>query len=104
MNKVGHAFAGAHRTVAFVVGSILSLTCLRAEINAPIVRAGELPGNAVRVEILEGLPDEPKWKFTNPPVNETYWEPAFGFVALPTKYSAKGIKVDRAAPFLVRAS
>jgi hypothetical protein len=77
---------------------------VQAETNAPALSVHELLPNAVRVEILEGLPDQPGWNFTNPPVNETYAEPAFGFVVLPTKYSAKGIKVDRKAPFLVRAA
>ena len=63
-----------------------------------------LCADTVRVEVLEGLPDEPKWQATNPPVSETYSEPAFAFVVLPTKYSAKGIKIDRKAPFLLRAS
>jgi hypothetical protein len=75
-----------------------------ADTNAPIVNTSELSRNAVRVEIFEGLPDQPGWNFTNPPVNESYSEPAFGFVVLPTKYSARGIKVDRKAPFLLRAS
>jgi len=77
---------------------------LGADTNAPLVSAHDLPRDVVRIEILEGLPDQPGWNFTNPPVNETYSEPAFGFVVLPTKYSARGIKVDRKAPFLFRAS
>src|ERR1044071_3918512 len=77
---------------------------VHAETNAPAISVHELLPNAVRVEILEGLPDQPGWNFTNPPVNETYAEPAFGFVVLPTKYSAKGIKADRKAPFMLRAA
>jgi hypothetical protein len=77
---------------------------LHAETNAPAISVHELLPNAVRVEILEGLPDQPGWNFTNPPVSETYTEPGFGFVVLPTKYSPKGIKVDRRAPFLLRAA
>lgn len=89
--------------IAGILGNFLCL-CVRAEIAAPMINASELPRDAVRVEILEGLPDEPKWNFTNPPVNRAYFEPAFGFVVLPTRYSDRGIKVDRAAPFLFRAS
>lgn len=77
---------------------------LGADTNAPVVNANDLPRDVVRVEIFEGLPDRPSWNFTNPAVNETYTEPAFGFVVLPTKYSPRGIKVDRKAPFLFRAS
>lgn len=72
----------------------LALSCLSHSSHAA----------AVQVEILEGLPDEAKWQATNPPVSEAYSEPAFGLVVLPTKYSPKGIKVDRKAPFLLRAS
>lgn len=64
----------------------------------------DIPADAVKVEIVEGLPDEMSWNFTPPPPVESYAEPAFGFVAVPTKYSSKGVKVDRAAPFLLRAS
>ncbi len=92
----------------FALASALFLTSLHAETNAPAIRARDLPRDlprdTVRVEIFEGLPDEAKWTFTNPPVSETYSEPAFGFMVLPTKYSAHGIKVDRKAPFLFRAS
>jgi len=90
-----------------LIGGVFSvLLCLgvRADTNAPVVNASELPPDSVRVEIFEELPDEPKWNFTNPPVSEVYSEPALGFAVLPTKYSDRGIKVDRAAPFLVRAS
>ncbi len=59
--------------------------------------------NGVRVEILEGAPDQTNWDFAPPDLSETYGEPAFGFDALPTKYSDYGIKVDRAAPFVFRA-
>jgi len=64
----------------------------------------DIPADAVKVEIVEGLPDEMAWNFTPPPPVESYTEPAFGFVAVPAKYSSRGIKVDRAAPFLLRAS
>ncbi|MEY2408172.1 MAG: hypothetical protein QOF48_842 [Verrucomicrobiota bacterium] len=61
---------------------------------------------AVRVEILEGFPDQASWAFTNESsrVTETYGEPAFGFPAMPAKYSARGVKADRGFPFLFRAS
>lgn len=84
--------------------SCLLVAALCAETNPPPVVAAELPRDAVRVEIFEGLPDQLGWNFTNPPASETYTEPALGFAVLPTKYSAKGLKVDRKAPFLFRAS
>ena len=66
--------------------------------------AGTLPAGAVKVEIIEGLPDEMSWKFSPPPAAESYTELAFGFPAVPNKYSNKGIKTDRAVPFLLRAT
>ncbi len=93
----------AGKILGFIVSCLLIATG-RAETNAPSVTASELPRDAVRVEIFEGLPDQMSWNFTNPPVSETYTEPTLGFVVLPTKYSAKGIKMDRQAPFLFRAS
>jgi hypothetical protein len=59
---------------------------------------------AVRVEIFESIPDETNWKFAPGKASESYSETAFGFSSMPTRYSAKGIKVDRGAPFLFRAS
>src|SRR5687767_15703680 len=91
---------------SFVPGLFVALLCFsaRAETNSPLVEASKLSDDLVRVEIFEGLPDRQGWDFMNPPLNETYSEPAFGFVTLPTKYSSRGIKVDRKAPFLLRAS
>jgi len=60
--------------------------------------------SAVQVEIMEGVPDKPNWKFSLPASTNTYPEPAFGFVVVPTKYSDKGIKIDRALPFVFQAS
>ena len=39
-----------------------------------------------------------------PAVSESYAEPVFGFAAMPTKYSPRGVKEDRGLPFLLRAS
>jgi hypothetical protein len=88
---------------AFILACLL-IAVLHAETNAPSVTASELPRDAVRVQIFEGLKDQLSWNFDPPPASETYTEPAFGFIVLPTKYSAKGIKTDRKAPFLFRAS
>jgi hypothetical protein len=85
--------------LATVLSAAILLLCVAARAEAQA-----LPADAVRVEIVEGLPDELKWTFTNSIVSETYTEPVMGFVTLPTKYSQRGIKVDRAAPFLFRAS
>jgi hypothetical protein len=65
-----------------------------------------LPDDAVRVEIFEGVPDQTSWNFTGslPVATESYTEPVFGFAAMPTRYSPHGVKVDRGLPFLLRAS
>ncbi|MSU35456.1 MAG: DUF1553 domain-containing protein [Pedosphaera sp.] len=60
--------------------------------------------DSIRVEIVEGVPDEAKWGDTAPAPSESYTEPAFGFVALPTRYNEHGVKVDRGKPFLFRAT
>ena len=104
MKSAHISIAGTTRLVVLGLGLAFFSDHLLAETNAPVIRAEDLPRGVVRVEIMEGLPDQPGWNFTNPPVRETYAEPAFGFVVLPTKYSARGLKVDRAAPFLFRAS
>jgi hypothetical protein len=87
-----------------IVFSCCLIAVLHAETNAPSVTSRELPRDAVRVQIFEGLKDQLSWNFDPPPASEAYTEPALGFIVLPTKYSAKGIKTDRKAPFLFRAS
>jgi Protein of unknown function (DUF1553)/Protein of unknown function (DUF1549) len=72
--------------------------------TATTMDVSSLPTEAVRVEIVEGVPDQTSWDFTPPPASESFTEPAFGFVVLPAKYSLKGVRVDRSSPFLFRAS
>ena len=78
-----------------------------APVPPPVPAA--LPVNAVQVEIFDGLPDESSWNFSAGGTNDTrtperYTEPVFGFAVFPTRYSNRGIKVDRLPPFLFRAS
>jgi hypothetical protein len=58
----------------------------------------------VAVEILEGIPDKRSWDFTPPEPAERYTEEAFGFVAVPRKWSNKAILLDRSNPYLLRAT
>jgi hypothetical protein len=58
----------------------------------------------VKVDILEGVPDTRAWELTNARLTDTYAEPAFAFVAVPTKYSAKGHALERSSPFALRAT
>ncbi len=64
----------------------------------------ELPPNALLVEILEGIPDQRSWNFPPPPAMDFYVAPAFAFLAVPKKYNAHGVPVDRTNPFAVRAT
>ena len=68
------------------------------------IAQNQLPADTVRVDIMEGMPDQTSWNFKTPEPSETYFEPAFGFSAMPSKYSASGVKADRGQPFLFRAS
>lgn len=92
----------------------------------PVVEIADLPKDAVRVEIFEhpvkeAIPietDGDSARSTTPksdgsdaswsavPAHKTgeLIEPAFAFGAVPTKYSPRGVKIDRSAPYLIRAS
>ncbi len=73
----------------------------------PDPRLAELPdnaiaGNAVLVEVIEGLPKTDGWDFLRPRPVERWKQPALALVGLPRKYSARGLIVDRPSPFLLR--
>jgi hypothetical protein len=73
--------------------------------SASLAPAGtDLPEDGVRVELHEGVPDQTTWDFSDPGPSEAYVEPGFGFVLVPTRYSERGVKLDRGTPFLFRAS
>ena len=81
----------------------------RAVIPVPPPIPRDWPADVVQVEIIDGLPDEGSWNFSAGLTSgnrtaEQYTEPVFGFPVFPTRYSERGIKVDRPPPFLVRAS
>ena len=69
----------AHVIPRVVLSLLFTLLGTRAETNAPFINPNELSGGVVKVEILEGLPDQPTWNFTNPPVAETYTEQVLAF-------------------------
>ena len=97
-------YSSPHKRFLLEALVTLSLTAWlsAAESNVPI--ATDLPADPVRVEIIEGVPDQTTWDFTPGQPSESYTEPAFGFAAMPTRYSARGVKADRSYPFLFRAS
>ncbi len=58
----------------------------------------------VTVELLEGTFKDKSWDLTEAKVTERYTEPAFGFVAVPGKFSNRGLLLDRSNPYVVRAA
>ncbi|MFP6768858.1 MAG: LamG domain-containing protein, partial [Planctomycetaceae bacterium] len=76
--------------------------------NRPDPRLAEipdskLPGNAVLVELIEGVPAKNSWDFPRTRPVERWQQPAAAWVGLPRRYSSAGLIVDRPAPFLLRA-
>ena len=70
----------------------------------PKIDLTSLPKDAVRVEIIEDIPTALNWNFTPGKPTETFTIPAFGLIAVPKKYSERGVVVDRSPAYLVRAS
>src|SRR5436305_1295801 len=68
--------------------------------SAPAAGSGSPP---VRVTVWEGLPKGWAWQAPAGDPAERFDWPAVGFVRLPARYNARGIEVDRAGPFAVRA-
>ncbi|QDT25033.1 hypothetical protein Enr10x_03270 [Gimesia panareensis] len=62
-----------------------------------------IPSDRVQVDIYEGIPNKKSWSFRPPRFAETFTQPHFTLIEIPNRYSAKGVKVDRPDPFLVRA-
>ncbi len=67
---------------------------------APVVV--ELPQGQVLVQIWEGLPDKASWRFRSPQLRESFTTRTFALPELPHRYSARGVRIDRPAPLLVR--
>jgi hypothetical protein len=64
----------------------------------------KLPKDRVLVELIEGISASPNWNFTTGAPIESWAESAFAFTGVPTKYSPRGVRVDRSNPFLLRAT
>ena len=58
----------------------------------------------VNIELLEGTFKDKTWDLAPGKVMTTYTEQGFGFVAVPGKFSERGLLVDRSNPFVVRAT
>ena len=57
----------------------------------------------VQVQVWENLSGGWFWQTPEGEPSDRFEAPAFGFVRLPAKYSARGIEVDRSSPFAVHA-
>jgi len=62
-----------------------------------------IPGDRVQVDVYEGIPNQKSWSFRPPRLAETFTQPHFALIEIPNRYSARGVKIDRPDPFLVRA-
>ncbi len=66
--------------------------------------ATKIPDQGVVVDLYENFADRKSWNFRPPQYIESYEAPGFGFIALPKKYSAKAIHIDRSNPCILRAT
>lgn len=72
---------------------------------APEMDRSRLPAGRVLVELCEkGVPEKPMWPVESPVATESYVDDVFGFAELPQHYVGTGVRGDRAASFLLRAS
>lgn len=71
----------------------------------PVVKRAELPKGEVLVQLCEsGMPTRNAWPVEPPQPTESYREDAFGFFAVPHKYTDTGVRADRGYPYLMRAA
>jgi hypothetical protein len=71
---------------------------------APAAETSLVTTAPFRVELLEGIPNKPRWDLEFAWTTELYQSESLAFVGLPRKYSPRGVAVDRWTPFLLRAS
>lgn len=105
--SVGNSFHGSVDEIA-IYRKLLSARSVEQRFNfSPpglTVDVASLPKTGLRVEIIEGMPAKDSWNFLPEDPAETYEEPAFAFVRTPEKYNARGVRVDRSNPHVIRAS
>jgi hypothetical protein len=87
-----------------LAATVMSLACTINDTSSAPASGSAAASADVRVEILENIPDQLSWEFDSTVPTETYTEPAFGFSAMPARYTARGVKADRSSPFLFRAT
>ena len=84
---------------------VLISTLLATALSAVSASVEPLPEPLpVRVELFEKLDSKQPLNLSEAERTLEYTEPAFGFVTIPTKYSANALPLDRSAPFALRAT
>ena len=61
-------------------------------------------GEAITVEVVEGLAEKWAWPLSLGRASESYEVPALGLVRLPTKYTRGGVEADRKGPIALHAT
>lgn len=70
--------------------------------NEPKFDPATIEDNQVLVQIWEGV-SENTFQYRSARLTDTYQVDAFEFFQIPNKYNEQGIKIDRSAPFMIRA-
>ncbi len=70
--------------------------------NEPTFDPSTIKTDQVLVQVWEGV-SEGTFQYRSARITETYHVDAFAFFQIPNKYNEKGIKIDRSAPFMIRA-
>jgi hypothetical protein len=61
-------------------------------------------GEAITVEVVEGLAEKWTWPLPLSRASESYEVPALGLIRLPTKYAGGGVEADRRGPISLHAT
>ena len=77
--------------------------CTRPDTRLAEIPDAKVPGNAILVELLDGVPAKTSWDFPRSRPVERWQQTAAAWVGLPRRYSSGGLIVDRPSPFLLRA-
>lgn len=75
----------------------------RYQFNAPPLPDVSVPEGKVLVQIFEGIPSRDGWKHRTPNFVESFTQKVLALPQLPKRYNERGVHVDRATPFLIRA-
>ena len=71
---------------------------------AGLLISQSLNAGPVQVELFENVKAGSEFELAGQQPVESYTEPAFAFVRVPTKYSSNALALDRSTPFVLRAT